>query len=161
MDNDTQSKPSKIPYFFFAFFAVVITVNIGYIYLSKKTWRGIVTSDSYQKGINYNQTLEQVKQQNNLHWQVQIKFENRGKKNGVLIVSAFDKNHSPITDADVSAIFKRPTQEGLDFTQKINLVKGVYRENILFPLPGQWEVQVVVARGKDIFQEAKRYVIQR
>lgn len=159
MENPTP-KRSKIPYFFFVFFGVVIAVNVAYIYISKKTWRGVVTDEAYQKGINYNDTIEQVKKQNNLGWQVIIKYNRISDTSGLFIISAVDKNVRPITDAEVYINFKRPTQAGFDFVQGALPSGGTYNANVTFPMQGQWDAEVVILRGADTYQEVKRYVIQ-
>lgn len=149
---------SKIPYVFFIFFAVVIAVNVFFVYISKQSWRGVVTEDAYQKGINYNKTIEQVKKQEELGWQVKVRYE--GAKNGVMMINVFDRKGKVINDANIYVEFRRPTQEGYDFAQAIPMSGGIYISKINFPLLGQWEAQIVVNRNGEVFQEVKRYVIQ-
>jgi nitrogen fixation protein FixH len=156
----TSPKKSKIPYFFFIFFAVIFAVNFFYIYISQKSWRGVVTEDSYQKGLRYNLALESAKKQKNLGWKMEIKFSNSGKKNGRILIELKDKNHSQISDAILYINFKRPTQEGFDFTQKLKNLDGIYKSDLSFPLKGQWDFEVVATKDEDVFQEVKRYVVQ-
>ena len=156
----TNQKRSKIPYFFFAFFAVIFVVNISYIYISQKTWRGLATQDSYKKGLNYNEVLKLADEQQKLGWSVVIKYEPFSRQKGKILVSVLDKNSAPISDAKVQLNFKRPAQEGFDFSQETKFSGGFYSSEISFPLKGQWSVEAVVSRSDDIFQEVKRYVIQ-
>lgn len=207
--NDSQKK-SKIPYFFLAFFLVVLLVNISYIYISQTTWRGISTQDSYQKGLQYNQVLQTAKKQKELGWKIKIhlktcsrflsamvvddeffapssltykkyikacgvsessvldssqqNFEQASKdldKTILIFLDLKDKNSRQISDAKVSIEFKRPTQEGVDFTQELRFIDGFYQAKIInFPLRGQWDFAVIAAKDDNIFQEVKRYVIQ-
>jgi nitrogen fixation protein FixH len=170
MKNDQENplKKSKIPYIFFAFFGVILVVNIFYIYLSKTTWRGLATEDSYQKGLNYNQTIKQVAAQKELGWKLKIKIQpllrktlekNEPRKIN-LVIQLEDKNLQVINDATISVEFKRPTQEGFDFSQNINFSNGVYQAEITFPLKGQWDFVVLATKDEKVFQEVKRYVIQ-
>lgn len=156
----TEKKRSKIPYFFFAFFAVVIAVNFAYIYISKKTWRGVTTEDSYQKGLNYNETIKKVRTQEELGWKVGIHYQPTGNRKGTLVVNLLDKNSQQVMDAEVYVNLKRPTQEGFDFASAVNFVNGVYKAEIIFPLAGQWEFEVVASKGQDVVQTVKRFVIQ-
>ncbi len=156
----TKQKRSKIPYIFFAFFAVVVSVNFFYIYISSKTWRGIVTEDSYHKGLHYNDTIIRVKKQAETGWKAAIKYQKISGLSGEFFIKFLDKNSQPITDADVTVNFKRPTQVGFDFSQKAELNNSLYEAKIIFPLKGQWDVELVAVRGDDAFQEVKRYVIQ-
>lgn len=152
-------KKSKIPYFFFVFFGVVFAVNFFYIYISQKTWRGVVTKDSYQKGLNYNDTLKQVENQKNLGWQVKISYQPQ-ENGGHITVALLDDKSVPITDAKIYASFKRPIQEGFDFDQEIPFQDGSYQADIVFPLKGQWDAEITITKGEDSFVEVKRYIIQ-
>jgi nitrogen fixation protein FixH len=160
MSIETKQKRSKIPYIFLAFFGVIFLVNIFYIYLANKTWRGIVTEGSYQKGINYNQILELAKIQKTIGWKINLKYTKQSNQSGALTVDIVDKNQTKITDAIVSVTFKRPTQEGFDFAETLKFTKGTYRGDIKFPLPGQWDVEVSAVRGEESAHEVKRYIIQ-
>jgi nitrogen fixation protein FixH len=152
-------KKSKIPYFFLALFLVVLLVNIFYIYISQSTWRGVSTQDSYQKGLQYNQVLQAAKKQKNLGWKMKIQLKNLDKEILVLL-DLKDKNSRQISNAKVLIEFKRPTQEGVDFTQELKFINGFYQAQIAFPLRGQWDFAVLATKDDDIFQEVKRYVIQ-
>ncbi len=156
----TEQKPSKIPYFFVAFFAVIFIVDFSYIYISQKTWRGIATQNSYQKGLNYNQTIEAVKNQKSLGWKIDVKYRGDGNKNGVLTVILLDKNSAIIKDAKIIVNFKRPIQEGFDFSKNLEFFGNKYETKIQFPLKGQWIFEVTAQKNDQILQEVKRYVVQ-
>jgi nitrogen fixation protein FixH len=153
-------KKSKIPYIFVAFFAVIFAVDFFYIYLAQTTWRGVSTQDSYHKGLNYNQSISAVEDQKNLGWKIDIKYRNDGNKTGVLTVDLADKNSAIIRDAKIKVNFKRPIQEGFDFSKDLEFVKNKYKAEITFPLKGQWEFELVISRDGEVFQEVKRYVVQ-
>jgi nitrogen fixation protein FixH len=155
-----KPKKSKIIYFFFAFFAIVLAVNIFYIYISKKTWRGVVTDDPYHKGLNYNDTLKEVAKQKVLGWTVKINFKSGGTKQGILMITVQDKNLLYMNDAKIYATFKRPAQEGLDFVLPVPFEDGIYKAQVNFPLEGQWDGEVVVRKDQDAYQDVRRYVIQ-
>lgn len=154
-------KSSKIPYFFVIFFSVFIIVDLIYIYLANKTWRGVSSGDAYQKGLNYNQILELQNRQQQLGWKITTNFENRGDKNGILKVKIVDKDSNYFDLAKVVVKLRRPTQEGFDFEQ--NLIyqgDGWYKSYIDFPLKGQWQFEIVVSHKQDSLQTVKKYVIQ-
>lgn len=156
----SKEKRSKIPYIFFGFFAVVIAVNVFYVYLSKKTWRGIVTGDSYYKGLNYNDNIEQAKKQKELGWQMEVKYRRLGVLKGVITLDLQDKNGLRVDNANIYITFKRPTQEGFDFVQNVDTSTGIYKSEVTFPLAGQWDVEIVASKDGNVFQEVKRYVIE-
>lgn len=155
-----KPKKSKIIYFFFAFFAVVLAVNIFYIYISKKTWRGVVTDDPYHKGLNYNDTLKEVAKQKVLGWTVKVDFRPGVTKQGILMVTVQDKNLRYINDAKIYVTFKRPAQEGSDFVLPVPFEDGIYKARVNFPLEGQWDGEVAVRKDQDTYQDVKRYIIQ-
>jgi nitrogen fixation protein FixH len=155
-----QKQKSKIPYFFFAFFAVILVVNIFFIYISKKTWRGVITEDSYQKGLHYNDAIKAVNEQKKLGWKMKINYSSSGKNSGSVKIDLEDKNSEKITDAKLYVNFKRPTQEGFDFTKSLEFDGKEYRAEIVFPLAGQWDFEVVATKNYETFQTVKRYIIQ-
>lgn len=156
----TEKKRSKIPYIFFGFFAVIIAVNVFYVYIAKKTWHGLVTGDSYHKGLNYNENIAQAKKQKELGWEVKINYRSVGNLKAEISVILKDRNGNPIDDAQMYINFRRPSQEGFDFVERVDSSTGSYESKVTFPLKGQWDVEVVVTKGTDTFQEVKRYVIE-
>ncbi len=155
-----QSKKSKIPYFFFAFFFVIIAVNLGYIYVAKKTWRGVTTDESYQKGLNYNQILEQEKKQRELGWIIDSKASSIGEKKLRIYFNIKDSQSRPIHGAKIIITFKNPVQEGIDFSVAVDEQNQVYQADVSFPVAGQWEAITLVSYGKDETYSSKRYIIQ-
>ncbi len=144
----------------FTFFAVVFAINFLYIYLAQKTWTGVWTQNSYQKGLEYNKTLEYVKHQKELGWKFAIKYANSAPNMGELQVCLFDKKSQKIVDAKLVVKIVRPTQEGLDFSQNLLPQDGCYFARINFPLKGQWVLEVQGFKGDDVLQEVKKYVVQ-
>lgn len=151
---------SLIPYIFFIFFGIIFAVDASFIYLAKKTSRGIQTQDSYKKGINYNEILEAKKKQQQLGWKAEIKYEKTGKNAAILRVKLADKNGALIKNAKIIANFVRPTQEGYDFKQDFIQQNNEYLMRVNFPLQGVWDVEIKAFKGDDIFQEVKRYIVK-
>ncbi|MBM5782831.1 MAG: hypothetical protein FJ368_05360 [Pelagibacterales bacterium] len=158
--EQNKVKKSKIPYFFFAFFAVVFAVDIFYIYISKKTWRGVVIEDSYQRGLKYNEVLDAQKKQQSLGWKAKVFFDNKGNKSGILTFELLDENLRNIADAKVTVELRRPAQEGFDFNKEMKVDGNQYIADIDFPLKGQWDFIVTAALDQNSFVESKRYVVQ-
>ena len=101
MKKNFFNSQSNIPYIFVAFFAVIIAVNLVYIYLAKSTWRGVETENSYQKGLNYNEVLKQEKKQQELGWSVDSRFTQTGSRKASILVAILDKNSDLIKDANI------------------------------------------------------------
>ena len=163
-----EQKKSKIPYFFFVFFAVIFAVNAFYIYVSQTTWRGIAIEDSYQKGLDYNSALAEERKQQDLGWKMVTDYkntqDNRGDNRGVVTIDLLDKNSNKITDANIFIYFRRPTQDGRDFSQILKFKDGFYRADISFPLQGQWDFEIKATLnskdGNKSYQDKIRYIIK-
>jgi nitrogen fixation protein FixH len=115
---------------------------------------------SYQKGVDYNDTIALAKKQKELGFKAKIKFENSGNNHGILLVEILDKNSQEINNANIHVFLKRPTQEGFDFDVPLIFADGKYQAKISFPLKGQWDFNLEAVIGEDVFYEVKRYIIQ-
>jgi nitrogen fixation protein FixH len=163
MSSSQSNKKSKlILWIFVLFFSTFIVVDIIYITIAEKTWRGIVTEDGYQKGLKYNQTIKAAKEQKELGWKLEINYKFVVTKNGLLTVKLLDNNTQIIKDAVLVANIKRPVQEGKDFTVdlKFDATLQTYIANLEFPLIGQWDIEIVARKGEDVYQDMKRLVIR-
>lgn len=158
----TENKKSKIPYFFFAFFALFITVDIVYIYLAESTWRGTVTENAYEKGRKYNQTLLKDKVQQNLGWAGKLSSKSIAKEKAVVIFELKDKNGKFIDNAKITINLIRPTQTGFDFKEELILDQKSknYQKLIKFPMKGLWRVELEATSGENIFQYVERIVVE-
>ena len=58
-------KKNLFIYFFGIFFLVTLFVNVFFVYISQKTWQGVVIEDSYKRGLNYDEVIKEhkIKQQ--------------------------------------------------------------------------------------------------
>lgn len=160
MSKSNKEKKSKIPYLFFIFFGVIFTVDFFFVYISKKTWRGVVVEDAYEQGLKYNEVLAQAKKQEELGWKMAVSYISSGNKEGDLLINFQDENVQTIKDAKITVNFKRPTQSGHDFEEKVEFANGVYTTKLKFPLIGVWDFEIKAIRGEEIFQRTKRYVIK-
>jgi len=160
MEKDVNKNSGWIPYIFFGFFIFVILVNIIYIIVAVKSWRGIYTDNSYQKGLNYNETIAIVKKQKNSGKKLQIKYTRQSSNQAIINVCFIDKNSILIKDAKIIVKFKRPIQEGFDFSQDFIPENGCYSSKVNFPLKGVWDLEVAAIEKDTAFQEVKRYIVQ-
>lgn len=137
-------------------------MDIAYIYTANNTWRGVVTEDSYQKGLNYNRNLTTAKAQKSLGWNIHINYKALKNRLGIVQVKLSDKDHNSIKDAIITAKITRPTQQGYDFS--VNLVfnsqNNSYDSKIFFPLIGQWDIEVKAIKNSDLYQDGKRLIVQ-
>ena len=162
MSQDLLIKKTNIVWFFAIFFSTFIIVDICYIVIAEKTWRGLAIEDGYQKGLRYNQAIDIVKKQQKLGWKLQIDYQSGGKGIGDLWVKLLDKNNQSINGANITANIKNPIQDGMDFiiNLKFNPSARAYKSSIQFPQIGQWDVEIVARRDKDLYQDIKRLIIR-
>ena len=160
MHKTNKEKPSKIPYFFFAFFFVVIAVNIAYIYVAKKTWHGVTTEKAYQKGLDYNNVLKKAEKQKELGWKVEIKTQINGENRLLFFVNIYDKNSNKIDGAKVNMYFRSAMQEELDFVVTDSAEENIHKFDVTFPAKGYWDLVAEIRKGNDELYLAERYAIK-
>lgn len=157
--SDGKSK-SKIPYFIVAFFLVFITVDIYYVYLAKRTWTGIVTENSYQKGLDYNETLDALKKQKELGWELVTSVEDLGGYNRLIGFTLKDSSGKNISDAKIEVFFKRPVRQGNDFKAQASNIDGKYNVRTSFSLPGRWQAQILVSKDDQTYRKVEELYIK-
>src|SRR5690606_3482758 len=109
-NNDSAKIGKLVLLILVMFFLVIFTVDAIFIYNAEKSWRGIVTEDSYRKGLHYNQTIESARKQAALGWKADINYIGPDNGQGILAVVLRDKNGRIINNGKVSARLIRPTQ---------------------------------------------------
>lgn len=131
-----QGKDKYILFAFLAFFGVIFIVNGIFITTALKTHRGVVTDQAYEKGIHFNQTLSEAK--NQPAFQDKVSFENN-----LLRWTLLNENGEPITKANVKAQIFRPIQEGHDFeVELVDKGNGIYEAVLDLPFKGLWEARL-------------------
>ena len=115
------------------FFLTFASVDAYFVYRAVNTHAGVVTENAYEKGLAYNETLEKAREQAALNIESSAAYED-----GQL------KLYLPnVYDAEVSAIFMRPTHKGHDLTQElIYNDNGYYEATVNVPLKGLWRAQI-------------------
>lgn len=130
-----------------SFFGVIMAVNAVFITLALKSNPGVVTKDYYERGIHYNETLEQAKYQKELGWSGKLAAS---YSNGRISYSLLTKDGQPVAGKTVLVRMVRPVQDGHDF--EISLLEvspGVYEADFYPPLKGNWEAHIDVTSEGD------------
>ena len=153
------NKKSKIPYYIFLFFVVIISVNVGFFIKSRESRPGVAISNSYNKGIKYNQTIKQKEQQEKLGWNVDIDITAHEKDTKNIAIKLRDKQGRDIKADQVTVRFFRPVHDGIDFEARFLEKSGSYHSIVKFPALGQWDFGVLIRKGEDSFFVKKRFVI--
>ncbi|MHA1567191.1 MAG: FixH family protein [Alphaproteobacteria bacterium] len=150
-----------IPWTFVGGFAVVLIANLALVFFATKSWTGLETRDYYAKGINYNDTLAAARAQDALGWQSSVTVTGGRDGHVVLDVRLADDGGKPLDGARVTAIFVRPTHEGIDVdVQLVAVGYGEYRADAVLALAGLWDVAVTAQRDGQYFEITERVVVE-
>ena len=119
------------------FFGVMVLANAIFVYFAVATFSGGDTSKPYQKGLNYNQTIEADVAQAERGWHSEI-----GYQSGTLTINFSDKQGAPVTGLHVAADLARPVTDREDrrvFLQEVS--EGRYEAAVELP-QGLWVISV-------------------
>jgi nitrogen fixation protein FixH len=150
------------PFIFVGVFAVVLAVNLVFMFSAVHTFSGLSTEQAYDKGLKYNQEIAHAKQQQMLGWTVSTEVR-ANEPNGTalhnadIVVTFLDKDGHPVTGLAAKADFIRPTSEGHDSSAALaEQGQGRYMVAVALPFGGQWDLTVTAGRGDLSYQFAQR-----
>ena len=139
-------------------FIAVAAINGLMIWYAESSWTGLVSDSAYEQGLGFDRMLAEGRAEAALGWQGAIAYD---AGTGRIAVTLANQAGEPLTGLQLSAQWLRPTREGFDRTVALTeLAPGRYGAAIRPPLPGQWDVRVMVMdRGRARFHAQKRLVI--
>lgn len=141
MRSITQDKADKggwVFMSFFVFFITFIAVDAFFVYKAISTNTGLVTENSYYKGLDYNKTLEEARIQKETGITGVIEY-----KEGLLIFKLNAPNGTPIGNAKVTAKLIRPVNDKNDFLLSLTSQPDMsYSAPAKLPANGQWTAYV-------------------
>ncbi len=161
-----HSHPAKppghwIPYTFFGFFAVIFLANGIMLFFALDTWTGLTTQNSYLVGLLYNERRAERDRLERLGWQVSFQAVPDRPGHVVFDLQVEDDRGVPVTGADVAVTLTRPTHEGHDFSAELfHQGGGRYAGEADLPLPGQWQVNLLIDEPRGPFRYSERVVTQ-
>jgi nitrogen fixation protein FixH len=115
-----------------------------------------IEPDYYQKGLHYEQTIEQQRENARLGWSVQLDLSRPLSGSNLRNVTCRirDRNAKPLADAKVDLVafaHLRADEKHRYSCVLLPDAPGSYVGTLAFPDPGIWEFRLVVTRGKDTF----------
>ena len=138
-ENIMRKSDRLIPWYFVFFFVVIAMVDATFVTIAVRTQTGTMTGNTYQRGLDYDQVLAKVAEQNALGWQGEIQFSGKSE----LHFDLADKSGKVLSGATVQARMLRPVQEGSDFDIALHPDgRGGFQAKIDFPFPGLWDVNI-------------------
>ncbi|MDH5425286.1 MAG: FixH family protein [Gammaproteobacteria bacterium] len=165
-----------IPALFFAFFFVVVVVNMTLVTLSTKgmspellqwllpkqsgevytsQFPGVISHDYQEKEALYNEYLEKLKKQKARGWKIKQGWLVSPVQNtpAIFQIEARDKNGHIISGLKINLKFLRPSNFKAD--KEFNMTEvldGVYQQSVNFELAGNWDVVVMITGGDDVHE---------
>jgi len=120
------------------FFGVMISVNATMVTLALRSHPGEDVERSYTQGLNYNETLERRRVQENLGWQA--RFNLVGNQ---LLLQVLDREGNPLSGLSLSGQMRHPTRTALDCPISMqSLGEGRYQTELPCALDGRWLVRL-------------------
>jgi nitrogen fixation protein FixH len=157
----SRGRDGWIPLLFIAFFLVVFGVNGVLVWVAVSTYNGLAVASPYERGIAYNEAIEQQHRQEALGWKAELAFRGTGAREGTVELHLVDAAGQPVAGADASLEFYRPVHQGTDF--RVGLREhgpGLYGAAVQLPLSGLWEVRILAERRADRLAVARRIVVE-
>ena len=144
-----------------SFFGVIIGMNIAFVYFATNTWTGLSKENAYVDGLNYNQTIEAAKIQEELNWQSSLELVSQGAQK-MISFTLQDQNNLNLSGFDVTVKIGRPTLQGYDQTLVLaESSRGQYEAVIDLPLKGQWHASLSATSPNGTpFQLEKRFFVK-
>lgn len=148
----------KVLLSFILFFLTFIIVDAIFAYISIKTNPGVAVEQAYEKGLNYNQTLEEAEEQSKLGWNVELQYLAQKSQ---ISLNLTDKNNKPITGAKISFNLSRPLQAGFESSLQANQAgAGLYLAEAKFPMKGNWQVDAIVEVSGKKFYKSEKIIVE-
>ncbi|WP_456379085.1 FixH family protein [Thiolapillus sp.] len=132
---------------------LVLSVNAAFIVTAFVTNPGLVEKNYYEKGQDQEQNfVSQQQARNRLDWHMKLDAIHQPVAGEPVRYSfnAVDSKGIPI-DGDKAVIQAyRPSDINADFnTEMQEIAPGVYSAELIFPLKGIWDLNVMLTKGED------------
>lgn len=149
-----------IPSCFFGMFFVIFAANATMIGVGMSSWRGLVTTDAYDKGVAYQQAIEAEEREQALGWSIDLSVDHPQPKRADVLISLTDEDGQPLDADRVRVGFVRPTQEGYDSLHTLTaLGGGKFAKSVELPLKGLWELRIEAEKGADALRVSRRITV--
>ncbi len=158
---DKPLSGARVLWGFVAAFGVVLAANGAMVYFALDSWTGLETQQYYEKGLAYNRVLEAVAAQKALGWRVRLDLEPLAGRRVRVALRLADRDGVPLTGAEATVRFVRPTSEGHDFDVPLEpRGGGRYRAEVEVPLYGVWDVRASIRHRHGRYQTTRRLVLR-
>ncbi|GLQ05986.1 FixH family protein [Sneathiella chinensis] len=134
-------------YILIAFFGLMFVVNGVFVYFALNSFSGLSVSDSYNRGLHYNEEIARLEDQRRRDWHAGFVFESKEGAVGTFTFNVLNSSGRPVTFTRVDLAISRPAREDLDVSLPVERVNGTYIVEYTFPAAGQWDVTLIAEGG--------------
>jgi len=146
---------------FVAAFGVIVAVNATMVIFAFGSWRGLATTEAYDKGRRYNHIIAERRRQEALGWQIAVGVDAKAGNPGLLRVELTGPDGAKLDRAEVVVELVRPASTGDDYTVVLNETgPGRYEHAVAFKHAGLWELRITARRGDDVASAVNRTVVK-
>ena len=129
-----------------AFFGFIIAVNVTFAVVAVRSFPGEDVRRSYLQGVQYNDTLEQRREQAELGWQASADFASVATGANLEVVLS-DRDGAPIDGATITGEIQWPTTDAFDRATTFEARgDGRYVSQLGELQPGRWRLRAHAAR---------------
>jgi nitrogen fixation protein FixH len=142
------------------FFGVMLIVNGIFVYYAITTFGGGDTSNPYQKGLHYNDTIAEAARQSERGWTATLAYAD-----GRIALKLKDRQDQPVRGVRLEGSIGRAVTDSQDRNVELKEVDpGSYVAAIDLG-PGQWVVQLqseeLAASGDPYYRMKQRLLVER
>jgi nitrogen fixation protein FixH len=148
------SKPWKNPFviFWLVILITVLAVNFFMVSMAIVTNPGLVNSNPYKHGVNYEKVIEERKAQEALGWALEVSWsEIKEGKPASVSIRVLDKAGVPLAVEKVAMYVYRPSDMKEDFVVHFKATDkvGIFSAELTAPKRGHWDWVAEAKQGAD------------
>ena len=141
------------------FVVLILTANAIMVTVALNSWRGLHAPEPYIQGLNYNDELERRAEQAALGWRLGLAVEQTGPRTLAIAATPVDDADRLLTEAEVTGLLVRPTQEGSDVPVRLTAAGPRYVGEVEAPMPGIWDLRLTIRHGDDTLRHQERVFV--
>jgi nitrogen fixation protein FixH len=123
------------------FFGVIIAMNVYFITVSARTFRGEDEQKPYLQGVEYNDTLSRRARQARAGWQAAVSAARQPDGQVTVLVRMADRARTARSGLRLEGELRHPADEHLDKPLRFaEVAPGLYRARAHGVAPGRWNV---------------------
>jgi len=147
----------KVLVWLVASFGVVLAVNIYFIVIAVKTFRGEDEQKPYLQGVEYNQTIARRAEQEKLGWKAAIGATRLPTGAVRVAVTLKQANGAPETNVSLTGELRHPADETRDRPMRLlEASPGEYVAELSGVKMGAWDVIVTTQAQQSPFEASRR-----